>query len=111
MVNKHHGVELFLKSHKKLNPGLQFLGRGFQYFTSSNRIATGVVQMNPGSHKFKYRSVEYSALYSSLHSLSHDTVFFPYRVCCGADGGEWDVVLDIIKSRVHNPVFVRPKRG
>lgn len=70
-----------------------------------------VTQLSPGRHN-SGRHVEYTAFWSICYSVKYrvnSDILFPYRVCCGADGGDFDIISRIIHHALGNrAIFVKP---
>lgn len=74
------------------------LGRCFIF----NKVANLFGQNEP---TIQWRATDYEAIYESLESLRDQmietgktSVSFPYKMSCGLAGGDWDVILAMIKS-------------
>lgn len=79
------------------------LGKVLDYCTDKNQIiANCFAQNKTGSG----RMTDYEAFYCCLENLKKEIKYygfehriaFPYKIGCGLGGGDWDVILAMIKS-------------
>ena len=83
------------------------LGKVLDYFTDTNQIIVNCfAQAKTGSG----RMTNYEAFYTCLENLKDEAdyygdcygfehrIAFPYKIGCGLGGGDWEVILAMIKS-------------